>query len=346
MVYIPAKKLSDWFWLGMVAFFTLVYILVNEKPQWRRVTIPLELFIAGVFALFALNYYIIIFPGWQITVLLASRPKKYFYEFLGVYYILLFTSLIPFIQQNTATFQADFQNGLILFTLNLWFPISSPILSYVFSRSIFRQRQLRQTNRRLRALVQRNERERIARDLHDNLGQSFSMITIKTELAQKLLQKAPEQVSQELDDIAQTSRANLQMVRKIVNDLHQKSLSETLLEQSRHLAEVEVFLTTTGEAEALEWPTLIQSRFAAALTEAITNVIRHAHAHQVQIEFTTTAQIYQVKIQDDGRAQGQFQRAGSNGLQGMRARMLEGNGAFDLTHDRHGTRVTLTLPKE
>ncbi|MCP6717894.1 histidine kinase, partial [Klebsiella pneumoniae] len=75
-----------------------------------------------------------------------------------------------------------------------------------FSWSVERQRQLNQTNRRLKTIVERNERERIARDLHDTLGQSFSMITLKTELAKKLLVKAPEKVAPELDEIEQTSR--------------------------------------------------------------------------------------------------------------------------------------------
>ena len=84
--------------------------------------------------------------------------------------------------------------------------------------------------------MERNERERIARDLHDTLGQSFSMITLKTELAKKLLVKAPEKVAPELDEIEQTSRQNLQLVREIVNNLHEQSLTEVLLAQTRNLA--------------------------------------------------------------------------------------------------------------
>ncbi|GAA2854140.1 signal transduction histidine kinase [Pediococcus damnosus] len=208
-----------------------------------------------------------------------------------------------------------------------------------------RQNQLHQTNRRLQTIVQRDERERIARDLHDTLGQSFSMITIKTELAKKLLQKAPEKVVPELDDIEKTSRQNLQMVRKIVNDLHQKSISETLLEQSKNLAAAEVLLTTNNEEMALKWPTVIQGRFTAAMTEALTNVIRHAKAQSVQISFTSDARHYQVLIQDDGRGH-KFERSGSNGIRGMRARMLEGNGKFEIVRNRKGTLVTLSLPKE
>ncbi|MEO2872952.1 sensor histidine kinase, partial [Lacticaseibacillus paracasei] len=191
----------------------------------------------------------------------------------------------------------------------------------------------------------RGERERIARDLHDTLGQSFSMITLKTELAKKLLVKAPDRVAQELDDIAQTSRDDLQLVRSIVNDLHQQSLSEMMLMQGKNLAEANVVLLTSGESEAAEWPTKVQIRLSAVISEAITNVIRHAHAHQVEMIFEQNPNDYLVEIQDDGHSKS-YKRTGSNGISGMQQRMKEVNGTFTINHNRQGTQVSLTLPKE
>ncbi|MCT4398100.1 sensor histidine kinase [Pediococcus ethanolidurans] len=338
--YFPIKSESDVRWLLLALLFLITYILVTEVRKWRVVTMPLEILITGIFSLFAFNNYLIIFPGWQISSILASRPKKQFYWFACAYYLFLIGGLIRLNSYHPGIL--DFHNVEIV---GLLFPIVSPLFAYALTSSMIQQRQLHQTNRRLQTIVQRDERERIARDLHDTLGQSFSMITIKTELAKKLLQKAPERVGSELDDIETTSRQNLQMVRKIVNDLHQKSISETLLEQSKNLAEVAVLVTTTGEEQALKWPTLIQGRFSAAMSEALTNVIRHAKAHSVQVTFTSDAQQYQVTIQDDGRG-GKFNRSGSNGISGMQARMLEGKGTFEITQNRNGTLVTLTLPKE
>ncbi|AMV61963.1 sensor histidine kinase [Pediococcus damnosus] len=338
--YFPIKSQTDWFWVGMGLLFLVSYVLVTEVPRWHVITMPLELLITGIFSIFAFNNYLIIFPGWQIASLLARRPKKYFHWFLGAYYLFIISGLIRY---------NSYYPGILSFhnmnVVGLLFPLISPIFAYSLARSMVRQNQLHQTNRRLQTIVQRDEHERIARDLHDTLGQSFSMITIKTELAKKLLQKAPEKVVPELDDIEKTSRQNLQMVRKIVNDLHQKSISETLLEQSKNLAAAEVLLTTNNEEMALKWPTVIQGRFTAAMTEALTNVIRHAKAQSVQISFTSDARHYQVLIQDDGRGH-KFERSGSNGIRGMRARMLEGNGKFEIVRNRKGTLVTLSLPKE
>lgn len=338
--FIPVKSEADWLWLGLCVLFLIVYILVNEIDRWLPVTIPLELGITGLFSIFALNNYMLIFPGWQISFMLGRYPRKYFRWFASAYYVIIGISLWRANLVQPGIFQSSFgeMSGLI-------FPIASPLLAYSFSRSIIHQRQLRQTNRRLQVVVQRGERERIARDLHDTLGQSFSMITLKTELAKKLLVKAPERVAQELDDIAQTSRDDLQLVRAIVNDLHQQSLSEMLLSQGKNLAEVDVMLVTSVENEATEWPTKVQSRFSAVMTEAITNVIRHAQSHQVEITFDQTETAYSVTIQDDGRAKN-YVRAGSNGLSGMRSHMNEADGTFSIDHNRQGTLVSLTLPKE
>ncbi|GAF40123.1 histidine protein kinase [Agrilactobacillus composti DSM 18527 = JCM 14202] len=340
MLYLPVKSNADILWLILCGVFLVLYVLVSEVPSARRLTIPLELLLTGAFAIFTFNFYMIIFPGWQISFIIASYPRKYFHWFVGTYYALVAIALIQLGFVAPQDF-AHFQIGMV----GLFFPLVSPLVSYWFARSIVQRRQLQQTNRRLENLVRRGERERIARDLHDTLGQSFSMITLKAELAQKLLQKAPDKVSGELQDIAQTSRENLQLVRTIVNGLHEESIGEVLLTQAQNLAQAKVILLTQGEEAASNWPTAVQNRFGAVLTEAITNIIRHAKAHQAQIDFSETSTHYEVQILDDGQATN-FVRAGSNGIKGMQARLAEVKGNFDISHNRQGTLVTLTIPKE
>ncbi|VDG19596.1 sensor histidine kinase [Lactiplantibacillus mudanjiangensis] len=340
-MFVPVKGIQDWFWLGMLAVFLVLYILVVEKGAWRRVTVPLELLVTGLFSVIGLNNYLIIYPGWQVSFILGKQsPKRYFYWFISGYYAFIGISLIRAYLVDPQLF--SWQNGGVM---GLIFPLISPLMSYTFARSIARQRQLRQSNRRLQTYIQRNERERIARDLHDTLGQSFSMITLKTELAQKLLVKAPDRVAGELADIAQTSRQNLQLVRSIVNDLHRQSISEALLIENQNLVSAGVGLNTSGEDLAVKWPTATQGLLSAVLVEAITNVIRHAQANSVQITFSETKTTYQVQLTDDGRG-GKLSRPGSNGIQGMQTRMNQANGTFDITANHRGTQIQLSLPKE
>lgn len=343
LVYLPFSVdvvKGQWLWLVAIFIFFIFYVFFVQIPAWRRVTGTGEMLIAGLFVLFQANNYLIIYPGWQIPFRLAYRPKRYFYWFCGSYYCLLFSGLWLDFTANPDVFK--WHNGDVL---GLLFPIVAPICSYAWSRSLMRQRQLSQTNRRLQAIIRRDERDRIARDLHDSLGQSFSMITVKTELARKLLDNSPKQVEQELIDIEQTSRKNLQLVRSIVNDLHQRSISEVLLDQVQKLAIADIWLTTSGEAAATKWPTAVQNCFGAVIVEAITNVIRHAHANNVQLRFIEDEHTYRIIVQDDGRGK-KYHRSGSNGIEGMRSRLLALNGSFDIDRNATGTRVVMSIPKE
>nr|WP_236696797.1 sensor histidine kinase [Pediococcus stilesii] len=337
-LHLPIQSKSDIFWLVMSAAFLLTYIVVTEIPRWRMVSIPNEVVITCSFLIFDLNPYMIIFTAWQVSFILAWYPISYFYVFATVYYGSFVIAAYNAYVTSSTNFNFSDMMGII-------FPIFSPVVAYVFSRSVRLRRQMRQENRRLETLVRRGERERIARDLHDTLGQSFSMITIKTELAKKLLNKYPEQVAGELDDIEKTSRQNLQLVRGIVNDLHKKSIGEILFEQGQNLAEANIFMMTENENDASEWPTEIQNEFAALLVEAITNVIRHSRARQVKIEFMQKKSMYQVNVQDDGHPTS-FVRKSSNGISGMKNRIESRNGKFEILKNEVGTLVRFELPKE
>ncbi|MCI1986701.1 MAG: sensor histidine kinase [Lactobacillus sp.] len=340
--YLPPRRLYDWLWLALGAVFVAVYIAVAELPRYRVFLVPMELMICAVFSLFALNNYMIIFPAWQVAFILAqtSRGHRVFRWFAGIYELIIVASFVRYSLAAPSGFSWD---GTEL--VGAVFPVVSPFMAYFFAREIFASRLMRQTNRRLEAVVQRDERERIARDLHDTLGQSFSMITVKAELAKKLMDKAPERVGAELEDIQQTSRKNLQLVREIVNDLHQQSISEMLVTQNAALNAANVAMVTFGENEAEQWPTEIQASISAVLQEALTNVIRHAHAGKVTVGFNRQSAQYEVTIQDDGDGQ-LFERPGSNGISGMQNRLSAIGGHFSIRSNRIGTLVTCELPEE
>ncbi|MCT1175473.1 histidine kinase [Pediococcus pentosaceus] len=332
-------------WIVMCLGFLADYIWAAEKPEWQKVSVPLEILITGIFTIFNFNFYMMVFTAWQVAFLIVGRPKKYVMAFLGAHYTILIIGLVEVIELFPTQITTNTSGGIFGDIMDLAFPIISPIMSYAFAVSIRYRRKMRQDNRRLETIVRRGERERIARDLHDTLGQSFSMITVKTELAKKLLEKGSDQVGRELEDIATTSRANLQLVRQIVNDLHQQSLSEALFIQSKNLTDANIFMMTEGENEAINWPTEVQNEFAAVIIEAITNIIRHAQARTVQIRFMHAEGRYRIEVQDDGHAQ-TFIRQGSNGISGMQARVRAKHGEFDIQQNKIGTQVSFNLPEE
>lgn len=337
--YLPAKTSQDWLWLSLGIIFIATYVAVIELPRYRSFYIALELVVCAWFSLRASNNYMMIFPAWQVAFLFAqtNHGRQRFRGFVVVYELIIVASLI--------------RSGLVVSSGIYWqdpsvvaaiFPLVSPFMAYFLARQMYINQTLQQTNRRLEAVILRDERERIARDLHDTLGQSFSLITLKAELASKLMTKAPERVLGELADIQATSRQNLQLVRDIVNDLHRQSISELLIGQSSALRTTGVALMTVGEAEAEQWPMTIQPTIAAVLQEALTNVIRHAHADKVTIEFDESVDLYAVTIQDDGDGM-RYERPGSNGITGMQQRVLALGGSLTIRRNRIGTQVTCHL---
>lgn len=340
--YLPVKSNHDLLGLIILALFVVSYILVDKSNRYLKYMIFLELTLIELFVFFSNGYglQLLIYPGWQISSILGNYSQKYFQKFCKLYYSLLIIDLLILFFVKSLIFKQSFTLVIIIF-----FILIAPPLAYSLIYNIAKNRHLNQTNRRLEAVIQRGERDRIARDLHDTLGQSFSMITIKAELAEKLLEKRPEQVVEELRDIAHTSRQNLQLVRDIVNDLYQKSLSEVLIEQNKNLIKVNLVLETKGESKALKWPTKIQSEFASVIPEAITNIIRHAHAKKVFMNFIEETTFYQITIHDDGHAK-KFEREGSKGIYGMTQRLKEAGGRLIINHQFNGTDVKFILFKD
>ncbi len=341
--YVPPKSQADWLWIGISAIFLASYIASTERSSMWKWSIPVELATAGAFILFQSNAYMLLFPGWQISAMLARRPRQRFVLFCVGYYAFLVGGIIEFVMSIPDFGAANAQNAGNY--MPLFLAAMAPPLSRTLTLAGIQRAQLAQSNQRLESII-RAERERIARDLHDTLGQSFSMITIKAELAQRLLTKQPEQVAGELEDIAAASRRNLQLVRDIVGNLRQKGIADVLVEEEKNLHEAGIDVVTQGEQAASAWPTLVQAGLGAVVQEACTNVIRHAHAHSVVIAFAEVNGMYTVSVQDDGNGKPPYDRGESNGIAGMRERIAGQGGRFAIRNNDIGTLVTACVPYE
>src|SRR5699024_12771471 len=110
--------------------------------------------------------------------------------------------------------------------------------------SLSKSYRLGKQNNRLELIARHSERDRIAQQLHDNLGQSFSMLALKAELAEKLLEKDPVLAKQQLKDIAAASRQNLDLVREIVADMKHSKILQTFVIQQYNLGKSVILLNT------------------------------------------------------------------------------------------------------
>ncbi|MFI7107946.1 sensor histidine kinase [Nonomuraea sp. NPDC050227] len=173
-------------------------------------------------------------------------------------------------------------------------------------------------------LAATEERLRIARDLHDLLGHSLSLIVLKSELAGRLAEESP-QVRQEIADIESVARQALVEVREAVTGYRQRSLSEeidgarSVLRAAGVRAEVRVSGTPL--------PDLLDGLFGWAVREGVTNVVRHARAARCEIQVTCDGEHATLEIMDDGRG-GEPQGTGS-GLGGLRERVTGAGGTME-----------------
>jgi two-component system sensor histidine kinase DesK len=182
------------------------------------------------------------------------------------------------------------------------------------------------------------ERERIARDLHDLLGHTLSVIVIKSELAAKLADRDPARAAAEIRDVEAISRNALQEVRRAIHGYRGESVEQELATGRSALGAAGV--TLSADVGRLDLEPETERALALAVREAITNIIRHARARTCTVTAGVRDGSVALTIQDDGI--GGEGREGS-GLSGMRARIAEVGGSLDRDGAR-GTRLVITVP--
>ena len=199
--------------------------------------------------------------------------------------------------------------------------------------------ELRLTQAEVRRLARVAERERIARDLHDVLGHTLSLISVKSELAGRLIETDPGRAADEVRSIHESARTALAEVREAIGGFREQTLDEALehVRASLRAADVELQLDIDPDA-ALEPKR--QAMLALVIREAATNVIRHSDARRCRIRLFRDAGGTRLDISDDG---GGSIRADGGGIQGMRARIESLGG--DLIIEDNGKRLTASIPE-
>ena len=204
-----------------------------------------------------------------------------------------------------------------------WFMIVIVLLVGTITGTVRVLEERGEEHRRLRQdLEMVAERERVARDVHDVLGHSLTVVTVKAELAERLVDDDPERAKAELAEIQSLTRQSLAEIRATVGGLRVARLADEI-EASR------AALQAAGiEADVPDDPSVVDPRhrivLAWALREAVTNVVRHSAAASCTVELATDS----LTVRDDGR--GARGRAEGNGLRGLRERVTAAGGTVDL----------------
>lgn len=179
------------------------------------------------------------------------------------------------------------------------------------------------------------ERERVARDVHDVLGHSLTVVTVKAELAERLLAIDPERARAELADIQILSRQALAEVRATVGGLRVANLSEELAAARGALAGAGIDPDVPTDSAVVD--PRHRTVLAWVLREAVTNVVRHSDADAC----TVTLGPSRLTVADDGR--GMEARPEGNGLRGLRERVTAAGGTLTIRTPEAGYGTVLEV---
>jgi two-component system sensor histidine kinase DesK len=197
---------------------------------------------------------------------------------------------------------------------------------------------LRMAQEEIERIAKLAERERIARDLHDLLGHTLSVVVLKSELAQKLMSRDPSRALQEMSEVERISRQGLAEVREAITGYRTTGLAAEI----EHVRET---LTAAGINATIETRPLAlapaqETALSLALREAATNVIRHSEATHCHIKFYAQDGSALMEVHDDGRG---GDAPFGNGLRGMNERIQALGGELLRQTDR-GTRLRISVP--
>jgi two-component system sensor histidine kinase DesK len=206
-----------------------------------------------------------------------------------------------------------------------------------------RNDQLSEARAELARLAVAEERERFARDLHDLLGHSLSLIALKSELAGRLLSERPGEAARELSEVEGVARQALSEVREAVSGYRRPTL-EAEVEGAR------VALATAGISANVEKTSMsldpdVEAVLAWAIREGATNVIRHSHAHRCTVRIVSTSTEASVEVLDDGAGSASTNGYEGHGLQGLAERAERLHGMVQTgPRPEGGYRLAVTVP--
>lgn len=204
------------------------------------------------------------------------------------------------------------------------------------------EKQLSEANEQIKDLIKREERVRIARDLHDTLGHTLSLITLQSQLVQRIADKHPERVKAETKEIEMTARSALQQVRELVSDMRAITITEELADMEQIMKVAGIQFHMEDKAGLPELSPLQQNIVGMCLREAATNIVKHSQAQNCFVTIVDGGGNFTIAIQDDGVGVFEENYEG-NGLSGMRERLALVEGKLTIESGR-GTTVELAVP--
>ena len=306
------QRLSRLFWFFMLAYVAGNTILVHGNYVW--------------FFFFLANLLIYHFR-------VGSLRSLYIWTFLFPQ-VLVVGQLMMF--QSVETELVVYELGILTF-------IDLMTLGSVRIRLVedLKESQAKQ-NAQINLLLAENERSRIGQDLHDSLGHTFAMLSVKTDLALQLFQmEAYPQVEKELKEIHQISKDSMNEVRTIVENLKSRTLTSELETVKKMLEIAGIKVETDNQLDTASLTQELESTASMILLELVTNIIKHAKASKAYLKLERTEKELILTVSDDGCG---FASLKGDELHTVQNRVLPFSGEVKVISQKQPTEVQVRLP--
>ncbi|MES2392882.1 MAG: sensor histidine kinase [Acidobacteriota bacterium] len=347
------------FWLVYLVFFFIEPMLRHSARYWMQclgiAAIFLVLYLGFLYSTETRSKVPLIAGMWLLGI--ATLP----FNGGAAAFLIYSAALLPFALPSAAWTFAGLAFIAGTFAIEAWqihFNIFNTGLDVFFilvvggSNIFFAQKQradckLRMAHEEIEALAALAERERIARDLHDVLGHTLSVIVLKAELANRLLQQSnlaepsAQRAAIEIADVERTARTALSEVREAIGGYRSRGLAAEIETARRALDAAGVnLIADIAPSQTSQLSPAEETVLALALREAVTNIVRHAKAKTCRLRFVTENRRRRLLVEDDGEHP--LTREG-NGLRGMRERVEALGGTVSLSRNQ-GTHLLIELP--
>lgn len=320
---------------GMLIIFMITYRQLYFVQKTFILWACIQMILTLLFALFY-NPFMIFFGFFTASAMGFAPSKKVFRILLCLLVVML--GVFVFINMNQLT-PTSLVNIVPMFILMLLTPFGMRN----FNQKKMLRNQLNEANEQIKDLVKREERQRIARDLHDTLGHTLSLITLKSQLVEKLIVKNPERASTEAKEITQTSRTALKQLRELISDMRMITVEEELEQIKAILQAANIELEIKQETSASSLSPIEQNILGMCLREAVTNVVKHSKATRCIVSVRELQGELILTVEDNGIGLADQNHDG-NGIRGMKERIALIDGFVELGTINPGTLLTVKVP--
>lgn len=355
IVVVLTSLMLLWHWGGLkVAYKNLDSW--EERPLNRFIVIVGDIILWFLLVNISFAYYLALF-GLFIQVFRHLPIRFAAITALLLTVLMIFEQLTDIGEPFTLTNPNNwlfFYMGLASISIGIW--ISAIIGQSTRRRELIEQ--LESAQAELAAAERREgileERQRLAREIHDTLAQGFTSIVMHLEAAEQALQTDPNLLQKHLDQARSTARASLDQARRVVQDLRPDVLEQQSLPSAIERTatswneETDIPVTTKTTGNSVPLHPNIEVTLLRATQEALSNIWKHARATDVQLTLSYMADVVILDVQDNGvgfDGAVPSPRTGGYGLQAMQER-AERCGGFVTLESEHeeGTTVVITIP--